>query len=311
MRRSASTGVVLILAASLFFGVCGPFAKSLIAAGMSAVEVTWLRVTGTGLILMVAAIPAARRMIAERRRPPLFPLIGFGLTAIAGVQLFYFLAVARLPVGVALLLEFTGPILVVAWIRWIRRVRLPHTAVAGALLSLAGLAFVVEVWAGLRLDTLGLLAGAAAAACQAGYFLAGERLTAQVGTPVLLAAGFGVGILALAPFAQPWRTDWSLLDGGVAMAGWSPPGWVVLAALVVSTASAYACGLPALRMLSAAVAGGMAYTEVVVAAVAAWILLGERLTGWQMFGGLLVVAGVFTAQRAVATREPDPVRAAG
>ena len=194
MRRQASSGVVLILLASTFFGVSGPFAKALIGTGLTPLEVTWLRVTGTGAIIAVAAIPAIKSLIRQRRDSsevilPLRGMIGFGLTAIAGVQAFYFLAVARLPVGIALLLEFTGPILVVVWIRWIRRVRLPKAAVTGALLSLAGLAFVVEVWTGLKLDALGLLAGAAAAACQAAYFLAGESLSHRVSTPVLLAVG--------------------------------------------------------------------------------------------------------------------------
>lgn len=305
MRRHTSSGVILILLASTFFGLSGPLAKVLMEAGLHPLEVTWLRVAGSGLLLTCAAIPAIRRAFRERQRLPIAGLIGFGLAAIAGVQAFYFLAVARLPVGVALLLEFTGPILVVAWIRWVRQTRLPRAALTGALLSLAGLAFVVDIWTGLRLDALGLLAGAAAAACQAGYFLAGETLTNKVSTPVLLSFGFGVGVLALAPLAQPWNMDWTVLSHQVSLAGFDFTAVVILAALIIVTGLAYATGLPALRMLSAAVAGGMAYTEVVVAAIAAWILLGESLTPSQMFGGLLVVVGVFTAQRAVAVKNSD------
>lgn len=320
MRRQASSGVILILLASTFFGVCGPFAKVLIEAGLSPVEVTWLRVCGTGLILWLAAIPSIRNLVRQRRSRPAEPLpirgmVGFGLAAIAGVQAFYFLAVSRLPVGVALLLEFTGPILVVLWIRWVRRTRLPRAAVIGAVLSLAGLAFVVEVWAGLRLDSLGLLAGAAAAACQAAYFLVGENLSSRVPTPVLLSVGFAIGTVALAPLSQPWSMDWNVLTQRVDLGGATFAAHAVLIALVISTVLAYACGLPALRRLSAAIAGGMAYTEVVVAAIAAWILLGERLSPPQMVGGVLVIIGVFTAQRAVAARqsqasEPHPVDAA-
>lgn len=298
--------------ASTFFGICGPFAKVLIEAGLSPVEVTWLRVAGTGVILTMAAIPAIRTLVRRLRGSqgeplPIRGMIGFGLAAIAGVQAFYFLAVARLPVGVALLLEFTGPILVVLWIRWVRRTRLPRAAVIGAVLSLAGLAFVVEVWAGLRLDALGLLAGAAAAACQAAYFLVGENLSNRVSTPVLLAVGFAVGTVALAPLAQPWSMDWGMLSQRVDLGSGDFSGITVLLALIASTGLAYAFGLPALRRLAAAVAGGMAYTEVVVAALAAWLLLGERLTPPQLIGGVLVIVGVFIAQRAVATRKSDRV----
>lgn len=314
--RHASKGVGLILLASLFFGVCGPFAKSLINAGLSPLQVTWLRVTGVCVILLVAAIPVLR----HRPRLPLWGLVAFGLTAVAGVQAFYFVAVSRLPVGVSLLLEFTGPILVVAWIRWVRRTRLPRAALLGALLSLAGLAVVVQIWTGLRLDALGLLAGAAAAACQAAYFLGGERLLTSIDVRVMLAIGFSVGAIALAPLAAPWSMDWTVLVGPATLGRFEITGIVVLAALVVSTALAYATGLPALKLLSAPIAGIMGYAEVVVASVAAWLLLGEALTTPQILGGVLVIAGVFTAQRAVAAKprspvtmaaEPDTVGAAG
>jgi drug/metabolite transporter (DMT)-like permease len=300
--KDASKGVVLILLASLCFGVCGPFAKSLIHAGLNPLQVTWLRVTGVGVILVIVAIPVLRR----GPRPKLWGLIAFGLTAIAGVQAFYFVSVSRLPVGVALLLEFTGPIVVVAWVRWVRRTRLPRAAVIGSLLSLAGLAVVVEIWAGLRLDALGLAAGAGAAACQAAYFLGGERLSNQVDIKVMLGIGFAVGAVALTPLAAPWSMDWSVLAGQAKLGGLELAGGVLLAALVVSTGLAYATGLPALRLLSAPVAGAMGYSEVVVAALAAWLLLGEALTVPQIIGGLLVIAGVFTAQRAVSAPKSVP-----
>ncbi|ADD44703.1 EamA family transporter [Stackebrandtia nassauensis] len=306
-RSDAVKGVILIIAASAFFGVSGPFAKALFGTGLTPVQVTWLRLTGSAIVLVAAALPLLRQV----RRLPFWGLIAFGLTAIAGVQAFYFLAVSRIPVGIALLLEFMGPVVVVAWIRFVRRTRLPRTAVIGTLLSVAGLAVVVEIWTGLRLDTLGLLAGAAAAACQAGYFLGGEKLTEQVNVRVLLAFGFVIGSLTLAPLAAPWSMDWGFLAENTTLAGTDVPAALTLAGLVVSTALAYATGLPALRLLSAPIAGGMAYAEVVVAALAAWLLLGEALTLPQVIGGAIVIAGVFTAQRAVSTRvtEPEPITA--
>lgn len=304
MARSgvASRGVVLILVASVSFGFSGPLAKSLIGAGLDPIQVTWLRIVSTAVILLVVAAPSLIRL----RKAPLWGLLAFGLAAIAGVQAFYFVSVSRLPVGIALLLEFTGPVLVVAWIRFVRRSRLPRAAVIGALLSLAGLAVVVEVWTGLRLDVLGLAAGAGAAACQASYFLIGERLTGQIGTRVLLAIGFLIGAVALTPLARPWAMDWDVLDGAARLGETSVHAGVLAVALIGSTLLAYAAGIPALRLLSAPVAGGMAYTEVVVAGVAAWLLLGENLTVPQIIGGLIVIAGVFTAQRAVAAVTTGP-----
>ena len=304
-RLDASTGVLLILVASLCFGVCGPLAKSLIREGLTPLQVTWLRVAGVCVAITITLTVGRRPTTRGRRRTPVrrLPwagLIAYGLTAIAGVQACYFLAVSRLPVGIALLLEFTGPILVVAWIRVVRRTRLPRAAVVGALLSLAGLAVVVQIWTGLRLDALGLAAGAAAAACQAAYYLGGERLMADLDVRIMLAIGFAVGTVGLALPATPWDLDWGALLRPAALGDFSMPGLVVVLALIGCTAVAYATGLPALRRLSAPVAGAMGYAEVVVAAVAAWLLVGEEMTVPQIVGGVIVIAGVFTAQRAVA-----------
>ncbi|MCH7232333.1 DMT family transporter [Glycomyces sp. L485] len=302
----AALGVALILLASAFFGVCGPLGKVVIQAGLTPIQVTWLRVLGVGLLAVAVAIVPLMRARRHGPRPPLGALAVFGLIAIAGVQAFYFIAVERLPVGIALLLEFMGPIVVVAWVKFVRRNPLPRPAVVGALLSIAGLCIVVEVWSGLRLDAVGLLAGSAAAACQATYFLSGERLTAKVDVRVLLAVGFTVGTIALAPLAAPWAMNWASLSTGVALGGFATTSLASLAALIASTAVAYTLGLSGLRFLAAPVAGAIGYAEVVVAALAAWALLGEALTAPQIIGGLVVIAGVFTAQRAVAKRRTAP-----
>ncbi|WP_335990988.1 EamA family transporter [Glycomyces sp. MUSA5-2] len=298
----AALGVTLVLLASLFFGVCGPFGKVVIQAGLTPIQVTWLRICGVGLLaLAVAAVPLVRTLRGGTRLP-WGALALFGLTAIAAVQAFYFIAVERLPVGIALLLEFMGPIVVVAWVRFVRRTILPRSAVIGVLLSLVGLCIVVEVWSGLRLDAVGLIAGSAAAACQATYFLSGEKLTARVDVRVLLAVGFAVGAVALAPLAAPWALDWAVLSSQVTLGGVDTTGLVSIVALVVCTAVAYGLGLSGLRFVSAPVAGAIGYAEVVVASLAAWALLGEALTVPQVVGGLVVIAGVFTAQRAVAAK---------
>lgn len=298
----AALGLPLVLAASLFFGICGPFGKVVIQAGLTPIQVTWLRICGVGLIALVAAAVPLVRLLRRGDRLPWGALVLFGLTAIAAVQAFYFIAVERLPVGIALLLEFMGPIVVVAWVRFVRRTVLPRAAVIGTLLSITGLCIVVEVWSGLKLDAVGLVAGSAAAACQATYFLSGERLTAKVDVRVLLAIGFTVGAVALAPFAAPWALDWAALSSPVALGGVEITAFASIIALIASTAVAYGLGLSGLRFISAPVAGGIGYAEVVVASLAAWALLGEALTVPQIIGGLVVVAGVFTAQRAVAAK---------
>jgi len=306
----AALGVTLVLCAALFFGVCGPFGKVVIQAGLTPVQVTWLRICGVGVIAVIAAAVPLVRVLREGRRLPWGDLILFGLTAISAVQAFYFIAVERLPVGIALLLEFMGPIVVVAWVRFVRRTVLPRAAVIGVLLSIVGLCIVVEIWSGLRLDAVGLIAGSAAAACQATYFLSGEKLTAKVDVRILLAVGFTVGAISLVPIAAPWAMNWDALSSQVTLGGLEVTAFVSVIALVLCTAAAYGLGLSGLRFVSAPVAGAIGYAEVVVASLAAWALLGEALTVPQIIGGLVVVAGVITAQRAVSPKAADAETAA-
>lgn len=310
--RQVTLGVGLILFASIAFGMSGPFAKPLMDAGLSAFEVTWLRVVGVSFLLIALAWPQLRRV--NWSDVPWKPLIAFGVFAVAGVQTSYFFAVSRIPVGIALLLQFLGPILVVAWVRFIRRVQLPATAVTGALISVTGLAVVVEVWSGLQLDGLGVIAGLISAMCQASYYLVGERLTQVLDTRVMLSLGFVAGGLTLTVVAMPWATDWSPLWSQVQLAEVTLPALFPLSMMVLCTAMAYLAGIAALRRLSAPVTGAMGYTEVVAAAVAAWLLLGQALTVPQIIGGIVVIIGVATAQRAANRRqelsEPPPVLSA-
>src|SRR5690606_25423892 len=121
----AALGVSLILLSSLFFGVCGPFGKAVIQSGLTPIQVTWLRILGVGLLAVAVGLAPFLRARRTGPGPPLAALALFGLTAIAAVQAFYFIAVERLPVGIALLLEFMGPIVVVGWVKFVRRAPLP------------------------------------------------------------------------------------------------------------------------------------------------------------------------------------------
>ncbi len=315
-ERVKAAGLGFAIGSSVAFGTSGPVGKALIEAGYSPLQASWTRVAGATLILVPLAALLRGRAAgrAVRRRAPL--LVLYGLLGVAGCQSFYFVAASRLPVGVAILLEFTGPVLVVGWTRLVRRTPVPRSAALGVGIALVGLACVVQVWTGLGLDPLGLLAGLGAAVCQAVYFLAVERADGEVDPLVMTAAGSAVGAVALGLFAPPWRIPWHLLATGVAFGDHTPPGWFLAAWLVtVSTVTAYLAGVAAVHRLSAPVAGAVAYVEAVAAAVFAWLTLGERLSAIQVAGGVIVLVGAFVAQRAVAPAapaagpvpEPEPV----
>ena len=305
--RQKTVGLGFALVSSIAFGGSGPFAKALIAAGFSPEQAAWLRIVGAALLLVPlvlllrgnAGIAAARRNWRQ--------LVIYGLTGIAGCQTLYFIAASRLPVGVAILLEFTGPVVVVGWLKVVRRAVVPRSAVIGVVLALAGLACVVEVWSGMALDLIGVVAGLAAAACQATYFLLIDRLTGRVDPLVTTAAGSVVGAIALTLVSAPWTAPIGVLADTAPIGDRSAPAWMFLAWIVlVSTIIAYLAGVAAVQRLSAVVGAAVAYVEVVAAALFARVLLGERLTTPQLVGGALVLAGAFIAQSTVAPPASGP-----
>ncbi|MCY0947047.1 EamA family transporter [Streptomyces antarcticus] len=288
-------GLGLALVSAFAFGGSGVAAKPLIEAGLDPLHVVWLRVAGAALVLSPLAW---RHRDLLRRKPAL--LAGFGLIGVAGVQAFYFASLSRIPVGVALLLEYLGPALLLGWIRFVQRKPVTRAAALGAAVAVAGLACVVEIWAGLSLDPLGVLLGLAAACCQAFYFVFADQGADGDDAPDplgVIAYGMLIGTLVMTLISRPWEMDWGVLAADASLNGTMLPaglllGWVVL----IATVLAYLTGVVSVRRLSPQVAGVVACLEAVIATVLAWILLGEYLSTWQIAGGALVLGGAFIAQ---------------
>ncbi|GGZ46766.1 EamA family transporter [Streptomyces bluensis] len=309
--RGRGVGLGLALGSAIAFGGSGVAAKPLIEEGLDPLHVVWLRVAGAALVMLPLAV---RHRALPRRRPAL--LAGFGLLAVAGVQACYFAALSRIPVGVALLVEYLAPAILLGWVRFVQRRPVTRAAAVGVVLAVGGLACVVEVWSGMAFDALGLLLALAAACCQVGYFVlsdqgadAGEEAPDPLG---VIAYGLLVGALVLTVVTRPWTMDWSVLGGtvsmdGTAVAAWLLLGWVVL----IATVLAYVTGVVAVRRLSPQVAGVVACLEAVIATVLAWVLLGEHLSAPQLIGGGIVLAGAFIAQSATPAKIPDEPVAGG
>ncbi|MFC7216823.1 DMT family transporter [Streptomyces polyrhachis] len=301
--KGRNAGLGLALASALAFGGSGVAAKPLIEAGLDPLHVVWLRAAGAALV----ALPLAWRHRSLLRTHPAL-LAGFGLLGVAGVQAFYFAAIARIPVGVALLIEYLGPALVLGWIRFVQRRPVSRSAAVGVALAVTGLACVVEVWSGMRFDVLGVLLALGAAVCQASYFILGDHGSAspeEAPDPLgIIAYGLLGGAAVLTLVSRPWQLDWSVLGGSAQLGSTTAPAWLLLAWVVlVATVLAYLTGIVSVRMLSPQVAGVVAFLEAIVATVLAWVLLGEHLSGPQLAGGALVLVGAFIAQ---ASRPKEP-----
>ncbi|UQA96861.1 EamA family transporter [Streptomyces halobius] len=295
--RGRGGALAIALLSAFAFGGSGVAAKPLIAAGLEPLHVTWLRVAGAALVMLPLAW---RHRDLPRRRPTL--LAGFGLLAVAGVQACYFAALSRIPVGVALLIEYLAPALVLGWVRFVQKRPVTRAAAVGVVLAVGGLACVVEVWSGMAFDVIGLALALGAACCQVGYFVLsdhggdGDDAVDPLGVS---AYGLLIGAAVLTLIARPWGMDWTVLGGSADMNGTMVPaalllGWIVL----IATVLAYLTGVVSIRMLSPQVAGVVACLEAVIATVLAWVLLGEHLSAPQIVGGSVVLAGAFIAQSA-------------
>src|SRR4051812_45055562 len=107
-RTGVSRGTTLIVLASVCFGTSGPLVKPVMDAGLSPEQAVSFRI-GLAAVLLLAFVAVTRPRLLKVRRADLPVLAGYGFIGVATVQLLYFAAVSRIPIGVAMLLEFTSP----------------------------------------------------------------------------------------------------------------------------------------------------------------------------------------------------------
>ncbi|SMF19543.1 threonine/homoserine efflux transporter RhtA [Cellulosimicrobium cellulans J34] len=284
------TGILVGLASALAFGASGPFVKPLLEAGWSPGAAVLARALCSALVLAPLAAVALRGshglLRAEWRL-----VLGFGLVAVAGTQLCYFAAVARMPVGVALLVEYLAPVLLVG-LAWVRTRRVPpRLTLAGCVVAVAGLVLVVDP-GGARPDLVGVLLALGAAVGVGTYFVLSARPT-RLAPVALAAAGLGVGAAGLGAAGLVGLLPLAARFEDVALLGSSVPWFVPLAVVVlVATAFAYVSGVAATVRMGERLASFVGLSEVLFAVVIAWLLLGEVPTLVQAAGGVLVVVGV-------------------
>lgn len=291
-RGFLASGLGIALFSSAVFGLSGSFAKALLETGWSTGAAVTLRLTGAALILAIPAL-AALRGRWHQLRDNWLTIVLFGLIGVAACQLFYFNAVARLSVGVALLLEYLAPVLIVLWLWAASRKRPRALTLGGTLLSLAGLVLVLDLTGTVRIDPAGVMWGIAAAVCLAMYFFITAKENDTL-PPIVLASGglmVGAAVMWLAGATGLLPMAFSAAD--TKLGPWVTPWWVSLAGLVVlATVLAYVSGIMAARALGSKVASFVSLTEVLFAVVWAWLLLGELPGAIQLLGGVLIVGGV-------------------
>ncbi|MGW5384768.1 EamA family transporter [Nocardia sp. NPDC003963] len=295
-NRARATG--LSLGSWVLFASSGSLATAVMAAGWSPTAVTSARIALAALLL-VPVVAVLRPRALRFGRSDLGLLLGYGLLGVGGVQLLFFVAVARIPVGVAMVLVNVAPVVVALWVRVVRGARLPGLVWVGIGLALTGLLLVAEIWRGGGPDLFGVAAGLGAAICSAGYFLLGEHGANRHDSFGLTAVGLAIGAVLVSVLAPPWSLPADLLTTAADLGGLRVPVWLVLLMLAVAgTVLPYLAGLHALRDLSAAPASVLALVEPVAAALLAWLLLGQSLGPIQLAGAAILLGGALLVQQA-------------
>ena len=289
----------MYLLAAFLFALNGVAAKSAMNAGLDPMHLTQLRNAGSAVVLIIAVLLTAPQHFRMTRRELPF-LIAYGVIAFTLVQFLYFLTISRLSVGIGTLLAFLAPVLVALWLRFGRRHAVSNSIWLAIGLTLLGLALVAQVWQGLTLDPLGVVAGLACAVALALYWLLGESGQTHRDSISLTMWGFIFASIAWAVVSPWWTFPWSTMTAPTAPMAEALPGlpvWSLMAwGVVMGTVAPFLLVLGSLRRLGAQRAGIVATTDPLWAVVLAFALLGELIAGVQLVGSLLVLVGILVAE---------------
>jgi drug/metabolite transporter (DMT)-like permease len=293
----------MVLTAATLWAVNGVVSKVLIESGdVSAQRLTEVRTTGAFALLAVVLL-GFRRELLRVRRDELPVLVVFGVLGLAFVQWFYFEAISRLDIGVALLIQYIAPVLVALWARFAYHEPVRRRIWLALVLSLAGIALLVELWNGLTLDGLGVAAALGSATAFSIYVLSSERAVTRRDPVSLVCYGFLLAAIFWA-LVQPWTGfPFGRVDESVSLLGrltdLSLPVWLLMAWMIVlGTIVPFALLAGSLRHIPASRAAITAMFEPVAATIFAYAWLSESLSGFQLFGAVLVLAAIALAQTA-------------
>jgi drug/metabolite transporter (DMT)-like permease len=299
----ARRGYALVMSGAVLFVVNAGVSRVIQAAGVDSALLTSVRCTGTAVVLLAIVAVRRERLALPRTMRELAVVLGFGVTGVALVQYFYFVAIDRLPLGIALLLEFTAPVLVALFARFVYGERVRSRMWIGIACSLGGLALVAEVWDGLTLDAIGVLAGVGAALSLATYFLIGEH-SVSVDPPLhVLTKAFVVAAVlwnVIAPVTALWDVGLaSSRSLGGELSSLHAPLWALVCWLVLlGTVLPFFAELTALQYLSATEVVLIGMLEPVGATVLGWLWFNESLSALQTAGIAGVLVGIGLAQTA-------------
>ena len=295
-------GEFYLVMGAIFFSMNGVIV-TLVLDHMTTFRLAQVRAIGTFFLLfLITYIQDRNSLKAERREIP--TLIFYGVFGYAMVQLGYFIGISRgVPLSLVLIIEFTAPIWIVLWIKFVRKSVVAKDMWVAIALSLLGLILVAKAWQGFVFDLLGTLGALGAALALAVYFLMSQSQGTKRSAQAMVVWGMGVAGLFWSLVLPIWNFPTAIFTTEINMQGrfseYSAPGWLLIAYIIVfGTLVPYLFVVGGIRRLSASTSSVIGMLEPVIAGVFAWIWLSQSWSAIQLFGGAIVLIGIYIADRA-------------
>ena len=295
-------GELFLLAGALLFSFNGIVSKLVLTSSLSALNLAQVRSTGAFIILFLLIFFRSREKLRVTKKE-LPQLAFFGVIGIAAVQFLYFMAISRMHVSFALIIEFTAPIWIVLWIKYVKKRFVPTDMWIAIFLAFIGLLFIAQVWKGRTLDTIGLIAAFLDAIALSIYFLMGEKLTKTRDIQSLTFFGFAFATLTWLIILPIWNFPFEVFSERINMQGifdgFDTYGWVLIAWIIIfGTIVPYLLVITGIKTLSASTSSVIGMVEPVLVGILAWWWLREAWLPLQIFGGVLVMVGIYIGDRA-------------
>ena len=295
-------GELFLLAGARLFSFNGIVSKLVLTSSLSALNLAQVRSTGAFIILFLLIFFRSREKLRVTRKE-LPQLAFFGVIGIAAVQFLYFMAISRMHVSFALIIEFTAPIWIVLWIKYVKKRFVPTDMWIAIFLAFIGLLFIAQVWKGRTLDTIGLIAAFLDAIALSIYFLMGEKLTKTRHIQSLTFFGVAFATLTWLIILPIWKFPFEVFGERINMqgifAGYDSYGWVLIVWIIVfGTIVPYLLVITGIKTLSASTSSVIGMVEPVLVGILAWWWLREAWLPLQILGGVLVLIGIYIADRA-------------
>jgi drug/metabolite transporter (DMT)-like permease len=295
-------GELYLVIGAIFFSLNGVIV-TLVLDHMTTFRLAQVRAIGTFFLLFIITFIQDRKSLkAERREIP--TLIFYGVFGYAMVQLGYFIGIAQgVPLSLVLIIEFTAPIWIVLWIKFVRKGAVANDMWVAIALSLLGLIFVAKVWEGFTFDLFGTLGALGAALALAVYFLMSQSQGTKRSAQAMVVWGMGIAGLFWSIVLPIWNFPTQIFTTSINLQGrfsdYSAPGWLLIAYIIVfGTMVPYLFVVGGIRRLSASTSSVIGMLEPVLAGAFAWIWLSQSWSAIQLVGGVIVLIGIYIADRA-------------